>query len=347
MPHSKPILKALSGIQLSPPPIWLMRQAGRYLPEYRATRRKAGDFLTLCYTPDLAAEVSLQPLRRFGFDAAILFADILLVPHALGSDLWFADGHGPQLSRISSMQDVRRLAPPGIVRESLAPVFETVGILSREVPRDTTLIGFAGAPWTVATYMISGKGTTDHRDPIEFMRSERAAFDALMDRLAEATIEYLLAQIEAGAEVAMIFDSWAGSLHGIEFENFVERPLKKIIRGIADKEPRIPIIAYARHVGSAFSRFAKSSGAACIAVDSTVELGWAARHVQPYSCIQGNLDPRFLIAGGSELIDQAQKIVACLSNGPHIFNLGQGITPNADPKNVEVLVEAVRNPRSI
>ena len=321
-----------------------MRQAGRYLPEYRATRRQAGDFLTLCYTPDLAAEVSLQPLRRFEFDAAILFADILLVPHALGSDLWFSEGHGPRLSTISGMNDVENLRPPGIVRESLSPVFETLRILSKEIPRDVALIGFAGAPWTVATYMISGKGTAGHKKPIEFMRSERTAFDALINHLTEATVEYLQAQIEAGAEVVKLFDSWAGSLQGNDFENYVEQPIREIIRRVSASNPDIPIIAYARQAGKAHSRLAKSSGAACIALDSSVELDWAASSVQAHSCVQGNLDPHLLVTGGSALVEQAQKIVAKFSNGPHIFNLGQGITPDASPDNVQMLVDTIRGP---
>ena len=342
MAEFKPILKALAGSPLSPPPIWLMRQAGRYLPEYRATRQKAGDFLTLCYTPDLAAEVALQPIRRFEFDAAILFADILLVPHALGSDLCFSDGYGPRLSTISSIRDVGKLNPPGIVRESLAPVFETLRILSNEIPGNAALIGFAGAPWTVATYMISGKGTADHRRPLQFMRAEGNAFDALINHLTDATVEYLSAQIEAGAEVVMIFDSWAGFLKGDDFDRYVVRPIGQIIRRVSAKNPSVPVIAYARGAGSAFSRFAKSTGADCVALDSSVDLEWAARHVQSHSCVQGNLDPHLLVAGGSSLIEQARKIVASFSHGPHIFNLGQGITPNADPKNVQKLVDAIR-----
>ncbi|MDE0113673.1 MAG: uroporphyrinogen decarboxylase [Albidovulum sp.] len=344
MAESKPILKALAGTRVSPPPIWLMRQAGRYLPEYRATRQKAGDFLTLCYTPELAAEVSLQPVRRFEFDATILFADILLVPHALGSELCFSEGQGPRLSTIASMNDVINLRPPGIVRESLAPVFETLRILSNENPGNAALIGFAGAPWTVATYMISGKGTTDHRRPLEFMRSEIMVFDALIDRLTEATVEYLSAQIEAGAEVVKLFDSWAGSLRGDDFDRYVIRPIRNIISRVSEKNPSVPIIAYARRAGKAYSRFANSTGAACVALDSSVDPEWAALRVQAHSCVQGNLDPKLLVSGGANLVEQARKIVATFSNGPHIFNLGEGITPDADPRHVQILVDTVRDP---
>ena len=250
----------------------------------------------------------------------------------------------PGFRQFQGMRDVARLRPPGIVRESLASVFETLRILSKEIPRDATLIGFAGAPWTVATYMISGKGTTDHRKPLEFMRSESAAFDALINRLSEATIEYLLAQIEAGAEVVKLFDSWAGSLQGEEFDRYVEQPIRRIIRGVSASSPHVPIIAYARQAGRAYSRFAKSTGATCVALDSTVDLEWAARHVQPHSCVQGNLDPKLLVTGGPGLVEQARKIVASFSDGPHIFNLGQGITPDADPTNVRKLVDVVRDP---
>uniref|UniRef100_UPI0035AF6FEF uroporphyrinogen decarboxylase family protein n=1 Tax=Paracoccus sp. TaxID=267 RepID=UPI0035AF6FEF len=224
----KPILRALAGERLPVPPVWMMRQAGRYLPEYRATRAQAGDFLSLCYNPDLAAEVTLQPIRRYGFDAAILFADILLVPQALGADLWFVTGEGPRLSTITDAAGVAALKPVDAIHETLNPVYETVRILSRELPPEVTLIGFAGAPWTVATYMIAGRGTPDQGPAHAFKAADRAAFTALIERITEATIEYLSAQIQAGAEVVKLFDSWAGSLKGADFDDFALAPAKRI-----------------------------------------------------------------------------------------------------------------------
>src|SRR6056297_20281 len=216
MPAQKTILRALAGETLPTPPIWMMRQAGRYLPEYRATRAQAGDFLSLCYNPELAAEVTLQPIRRYGFDAAILFADILLIPEALGADLWFVTGEGPRLSTISGPEGLSPLKGKDDIHDHMAPVYETVRILSRELPSDTTLIGFAGAPWTVATYMIAGRGTPDQGPAHALKAEDKATFEALLDLLTEATIEYLSKQVEAGAEVVKLFDSWAGSLKGEE-----------------------------------------------------------------------------------------------------------------------------------
>ena len=228
MKTDKTILRALAGETLPTPPIWMMRQAGRYLPEYRATRAQAGDFLSLCYNPDLAAEVTLQPIRRYGFDAAILFADILLVPQALGADLWFVTGEGPRLSTITTAAEFAKLKPADAIHDHLAPVYETVKILSRELPSETTLIGFAGAPWTVATYMIAGRGTPD-QGPAHALKSEnRPVFDALLDRITDATIAYLSMQIEAGAEVVKLFDSWAGSLQDADFINYSIKPMQKI-----------------------------------------------------------------------------------------------------------------------
>lgn len=219
MGQKKTILRALAGETQAVPPIWMMRQAGRYLPEYRATRAQAGDFLSLCYNPELAAEVTLQPIRRYGFDAAILFADILLVPQALGAELWFVTGEGPRLSTISTEADFAKLGPASDVHETLNPIYETVRILSRALPSETTLIGFAGAPWTVATYMIAGRGTPDQGPAHALMQENTALFEALLARITEATIGYLSAQIEAGAEVVKIFDSWAGSLKGLRLKN--------------------------------------------------------------------------------------------------------------------------------
>lgn len=339
---TKKILRALAGETLPTPPVWMMRQAGRYLPEYRATRAEAGDFLSLCYAPELAAEVTLQPIRRFGFDAAILFADILLIPQALGSDVWFVTGEGPRLSTITEAGGVKALKPAADVHETLSPVYETLRILTRELPRDTTLIGFAGAPWTVATYMVAGRGTPDQGPAHAFKAEDRAAFSALIDRIAEATIEYLSAQIEAGAEVVKLFDSWAGSLKGEDFDEFSLAPARRIIAALKERHPGIPVIAFPREAGPRYEGFARATGADCVALDQSVDPTWAAAHVQRDGCVQGNLDPRHMVTGGQALIDETRRVVEAFRGGPHIFNLGHGITPDADPDNVALMVETIR-----
>ncbi|WBU65146.1 uroporphyrinogen decarboxylase [Paracoccus aerodenitrificans] len=339
---TKTILRALAGETLPTPPIWMMRQAGRYLPEYRATRAQAGDFLSLCYTPDLAAEVTLQPIRRFGFDAAILFADILLVPQALGADLWFVTGEGPRLSTITDASAVQALKPADAVHDRLSPIYETLRILSRELPSETTLIGFAGASWTVATYMIAGRGTKDQAPAHAFMQADRAAFSALIDRITEATIEYLSAQIEAGAEVVKLFDSWAGSLKGDDFDDFCMAPIARIVTALKQRHPGIPVIAFPREAGERYKGFAKATGADCVALDNSVAPDWAAANVQSDGCVQGNLAPGHMVTGGQALIDETRAIVQAFRGGPHIFNLGHGITPDADPENVALMIETVR-----
>lgn len=342
MAETKKLMRALAGEVQKVPPVWMMRQAGRYLPEYRATRAKAGDFLSLCYTPDLAAEVTLQPIRRYGFDAAILFADILLVPQALGADLWFVTGEGPRLSTITGAEDLARLKPADAIHERLAPVYETVRILTGELPAETALIGFAGAPWTVATYMIAGRGTPDQGPAHALRQSDPATFEALMDLLTEATIAYLLAQIEAGAEVVKIFDSWAGSLKGEAFARYALEPATRIIAALKAAHPEVSVIAFPREAGEGYIGFARATGADCVAIDNSVSAAWAAEHVQKDGCVQGNLAPGHMVTGGQALIDETRRIVEAFSHGPHIFNLGHGITPDADPKNVHVMLQAIR-----
>jgi uroporphyrinogen decarboxylase len=342
MAEQKTLLRALAGEKLDTPPVWMMRQAGRYLPEYRATRAQAGDFLSLCYNPDLAAEVTLQPIRRYGFDAAILFADILLVPQALGADLWFVTGEGPRLSTITDQAGFDALKGVDDIHETLSPIYETVKTLSRELPQETTLIGFAGAPWTVATYMIAGRGTKD-QGPAHALKDEnRPVFEALLDRITAATIEYLAAQIDAGAEVVKIFDSWAGSLKGDDFTKYALEPAKQIIAALKARYPHIPVIAFPREAGDGYIGFAKATGADCVAIDNSVNSDWAAANVQVDGCVQGNLAPHHMVTGGQDLIDETRRIVKAFKNGPHIFNLGHGITPDADPENVHVMLEAIR-----
>ncbi|WP_426035359.1 uroporphyrinogen decarboxylase [Cypionkella sp. TWP1-2-1b2] len=339
---TKLILRALAGETLATPPIWMMRQAGRYLPEYRATRAQAGDFLSLCYNPELAAEVTLQPIRRYGFDAAILFADILLLPQALGAELWFETGEGPRLSTITTMAGVLALKPREAIHDTLAPIYETVRILARELPRETTLIGFAGAPWTVATYMIAGRGSKDQGAAHALKSADRAAFSALIEVITEATVEYLSAQVQAGAEVVKLFDSWAGSLKGQDFQDFAMKPAARIISALKAKHPGLPVIAFPREAGAGYIGFAQATGADCVAIDNSVSPEWAAQHVQPGGCVQGNLAPGHMVTGGQALVDATRRVVGAFRGGPHIFNLGHGITPDADPENVALMVETVR-----
>lgn len=342
MTNAKTILRALAGEKQAVPPVWLMRQAGRYLPEYRATRAKAGDFLSLCYTPDLAAEVTLQPIRRYGFDAAILFADILLLPQALGAELWFVEGEGPRLSTLTQEDELEALMPTDAIHETLGPVYETVRILKEELPKETTLIGFAGAPWTVATYMIAGRGTPDQGPAHRLKAENRLVFDGLIERLIDSTIEYLAAQIRAGAEVVKLFDSWAGSLKGEEFETYAVEPVRRITAELKERFPDTPVIAFPREAGEAYVGFARKTGVDCVAIDNSVDADWAAQNVQIDGCVQGNLAPEHMITGGKALKTEARRIVGAFSGGPHIFNLGHGITPQADPENVHRLLEAIR-----
>ena len=339
---TKLLMRALAGQTNAVPPIWMMRQAGRYLPEYRATRAQAGDFLKLCYNSDLAAEVTLQPIRRYGFDAAILFADILLLPQALGADLWFETGEGPRLSTITGPEGLRALKGKDDIHDTLAPIYETVRILARELPKETALIGFAGAPWTVASYMIAGRGTPDQGPAHDLKSTDRATFAALIDKITLATIEYLSMQITAGAEVVKLFDSWAGSLKGQDFVDFAVMPAKTIITALKLRHPGVPIIAFPREAGAGYVGFAAQTGADCVAIDNSVKPEWAAAMVQPGGCVQGNLAPGHMVTGGAELVAQTRRVVDAFAKGPHIFNLGHGITPDANPDHVQLMIDTVR-----
>ena len=318
-----------------------MRQAGRYLPEYRATREKAGSFLDLCYTPELAEEVTLQPLRRYGFDAAILFADILLVPQALGLDLTFEPGEGPRMAWRSGEIDLGTLKPVDEIDETLGPVYETVGRLSHSIPAETTLIGFAGAPWTVATYMVAGRGTPDQAPARMMMYREPEAFQALIDRVTEATIHYLSRQIDAGAEVVKLFDSWAGALTPEMFERYSVAPARRIVDALKARHPQTPVIAFPRGAGAMYVGFAGATGADAVALDAQVPLGWA-REAMAGVPLQGNMDPMLMVVGGDALRDEAKRIRDTMAGYPFIFNLGHGITPDADPAHVDQLLEAIR-----
>ncbi|MEM6619824.1 MAG: uroporphyrinogen decarboxylase [Pseudomonadota bacterium] len=342
---TKPLLAALGGTKQPVPPVWMMRQAGRYLPEYRATRARAGDFLSLCYNSDLATEVTLQPIRRYEFDAAILFADILLVPQALGADLWFVTGEGPRLSTVTGGRDLGRLGSADDIHDTLAPIYQTLRNLADALPQETTLIGFAGAPWTVATYMIEGRGTPDKAGALRLMAEDRATFDGLMDRLTEATIRYLSRQIEAGAEVVKLFDSWAGALPPEAFDRYCIAPHQRIVEALAKAHPAVPVIGFPRGASrEGYEAYRKAVAVPGIAIDTDTDATWAAGALQPHVCVQGNLDQRLLVSGGAELMAATRRVVETFAGGPHIFNLGHGITPDANPDHVSQMLDTIRSP---
>jgi uroporphyrinogen decarboxylase len=316
-----------------------MRQAGRYLPEYRETRKQAGSFLDLCYTPDHAVEVTLQPIRRYGFDAAILFSDILVIPDALKRGVRFEEGRGPVMRPIDAA-GIDALEPSGVL-DHLAPVLETVRRLRQELPEETALLGFCGAPWTVATYMIAGHGTPDQAPARLFAYRQPEAFAKLLDLLADLSIDYLSAQVEAGADAVQIFDSWAGVLGEAEFDVFAVKPMKRIVDGIRARHPQAKIIAFAKGAGVLLESYRQKTGADAIGLDWTVPLSFAKR-LQQDGPVQGNLDPMRVVAGGRALDEGIDAILDELGEGPLIFNLGHGITPQADPENVRRLVERVR-----
>lgn len=339
MPENRIMLDVLRGKVVSPPPLWMMRQAGRYLPEYRETRRRAGSFLDLCYNPDLAVEVTLQPIERFGFDASILFSDILVVPHALGRDVRFEEGRGPLLTPISATEIAALDGETFHV--NLEPVYETVRRLRAKLPDQTTLIGFCGAPWTVATYMIAGHGTSDQAPARLFAYREPAAFLQLLKVLADHSAAYLIRQIEAGADVVQIFDSWSGVLDEVSFEAFCVRPVAEIVRQVRAVHPDIPIIGFPKGAGAHYRSYRQKTGVTGLGLDWTVPLT-TAKELQRDGAVQGNLDPLRLVAGGKALSDGVDAILEALGDRPLIFNLGHGITPETPIAHVEAMVKLVR-----
>ena len=338
---SKPLLRVLAGETLSPPPLWLMRQAGRHLSEYMALRAKAENFLNFCYSPDLAVEATLQPIRRYGFDAAILFCDILVIPDALGQQVSFVPGEGPKLNALTTLEAVKTLQMDGL-HEHLAPVYETISRLRNELPDPVTLIGFAGAPWTVATYVVEGGGSKDYQNVRGWAYSAPDEFQVLIDLLTEATTSYLLRQVEAGAEVLQIFDSWAGVLPPSQFERWVVAPFQKIVAAVKARYPETPIIGFPRGAGLQYAGFAEKTGVDAVSLDVTVPLEWAAENVQPHCVVQGNLDNLALMAGGSEMDAEIERILDILGRGPLIFNLGHGVLPATPVAHVERLRDLVR-----
>jgi uroporphyrinogen decarboxylase len=343
----KLLLRALAGEQTERPPVWLMRQAGRYLPEYHRVREAAGGMVGLCNSPEHAVEVTLQPVRRFPLDAAILFADLPQVAAALGQTLDYRAGDGPVLTPpVRTAADIAGFLSISRLHEELAPVYETVRQLTRALPAEVTLVGYAGAPWTIATYMVEGRGggTSEHAAVKQWALSDPGGFQPLIDLLTTAVTQFLDHQIEAGAEAVQLFDTWAGILPAPLFERWCARPAAAIIAALKDKHPGVPVIAFPRGAGLAYDGFAEATGADCIGLDTTVPLEWATRKLQRGlgRCVQGNLDPQLLAAGGPALPAETDRILRALSGGPFVFNLGHGIVKTTPPEHVTALAEQVR-----
>ncbi|HKT85036.1 MAG TPA: uroporphyrinogen decarboxylase [Novosphingobium sp.] len=333
------LLNTLLGENAERRPIWLMRQAGRYLPEYRELRAEKGGFLALVYDTDAAAEITLQPVRRFGFDGAILFSDILIVPYAMGQDLQFLAGEGPKLTPRLVDRALHALEP---VPERLSPIYETVAKVRAALPADKTMLGFAGSPWTVATYMVAGEGSRDQHETRAMAYRDRAAFQAIIDGIIEVTAEYLCGQIEAGAEAVQLFDSWAGSLAPAQFEKWVIAPNARLVERVRARYPKTPIIGFPKGAGEKLPAYARETGVDAVGIDETIDPFWAARELPEGLPVQGNLDPLLLLSGGQELERQALAVLDAFAGRPHVFNLGHGIGQHTPIGNVEQLMSAVR-----
>jgi uroporphyrinogen decarboxylase len=334
------LLQTLCGKNSPQPPVWLMRQAGRYLPEYRALRTEKGGFLPLLYDSDAAAEITLQPIWRFGFDGAILFSDILIVPYAMGQDLEFLAGEGPSLSPRLVDASLKSLQS---VPNRLKPIYETVAKVKARLGSDRTLLGFAGSPWTIATYMVAGEGSRDQHQARAMAYRDRAAFQAIIDGIIEVTIEYLAGQVSAGAEAVQLFDSWAGSLAPDEFERWVIAPNFRIVAALKRRFPNLPVIGFPKDVGEKLLAYASETGVDVIGIDETIDPIWAAHALPDGLPVQGNLDPLLLLAGGDELERQTKRILDCFASRPHVFNLGHGIDKETPVSNVEQLLSVVRS----
>ncbi len=333
------LLDTLRGKVAERPPVWLMRQAGRYLPEYRALRAEKGGFLELVYDSEAAAEITLQPIHRFGFDGAILFSDILIVPYAMGQDLWFEAGEGPRLAPplVDEALDGLRSAP-----ERLAPVYETVRRVRERLDPGVTLLGFAGSPWTVATYMIAGQGSRDQQAARVMAYRDPGAFGAIIDAIVRVTVDYLRGQIEAGAEAVQLFDSWAGSLAPDQFERWVVAPNAAIVAALKASHAAVPVIGFPKGAGAKLPAYARETGVDAVGLDETLDPAWAARELPAQMPMQGNLDPLLLLAGGDGLERRARAILDALADRPHVFNLGHGIDKETPLEHVERLLAVVR-----
>jgi len=338
---NKPLLEVLRGRRQPIPPVWLMRQAGRYLPEYRAIREKAGSVLDLCFSPALAAEVTLQPIRRFGFDAAILFSDILVVPHALGRKVAFVAGEGPKLDPIEDAATIRNL-PREIDQVILSPVYETIGRVKPQLPREVTFLGFCGAPWTVATYMIAGAGSADQAPARLFAYRHPQAFAELIDILVDASVDYLTRQFEAGVDVVQIFDTWAGVLPPEEFRRWCVAPAKRIVSALRDRVPEAKIIGFPRGAGTMLPGYLEEVALDAVSLDWMIDKTFAREQIQSRVPVQGNLDPLALVAGGARLDAAVDDVLDAFAGGPFIFNLGHGILPATPIAHVEQMLKRVR-----
>ncbi len=339
VPVDKPLLAVLRGERRDPPPMWLMRQAGRYLPEYRELRAKKGGFLDMAYDPDAAAEITLQPLRRFPFDGAILFSDILVVPHAMGMELTFVAGEGPRLAPPLSEARLSDLEP---AMGRLDPIYETVRRVKAQLSPQTTFLGFAGSPWTVATYMIAGQGSREQAEARQLAYLDPAKMDAILDSVSRITVDYLSGQIEAGVDAVQLFDSWAGSLSPAQFEQLVVRRTAWIVSELKRRHPNTPIIGFPKGAGGKLRAYADETGVDAIGIDETVDPHWAAKELPAGLPVQGTLDPLALIAGGEALSSATRQILDAFADRPHIFNLGHGIQQTTPIANVEQLVALVK-----
>jgi uroporphyrinogen decarboxylase len=337
----KPLVAALKGAAGPTVPFWLMRQAGRYLPEYRAVRKRAASFLNMCLNPEVAAEVTLQPVRRFAMDGAVIFSDILVVPHALGQEVRYVEGEGPILAALRDPVAVDGLRRDR-VGSRLAPVLETVRRVREGAPKGCAVIGFAGAPWTVAAYMVEGRGSRDFEAAREFAYRESAAFDRLIALLVEASAEYLIAQINAGADAVQIFDSWAGVLPEGAFERWCVRPVAALIGQVKAAAPGVPVIAFPRGAGLRYAGYAAATGADAVSLDTTVPRSWASAALARDSALQGNLDPVHLVVGGETMRREAESILEQFGRRPFVFNLGHGVLPQTPPEHVAQLAETIR-----
>ena len=336
------MLEVFKGEPLSPPPFWLMRQAGRYLPEYREIRSQGKGFLDLCFSPDRAVEVTLQPIKRYGMDAAILFSDILVVPYALGQGVDFKEGEGPVLEDFSDVSGLGEFNPKKF-HECLEAVYETVSRARQELDDKTALIGFCGAPWTVATYMIEGGSSRDFASVKSFALAHSGEFQNLLSLLMEASVRYLGKQIECGAEVLQIFDSWAGVLDEKQFRQWVVEPTKEIIRRLHETYPHVPVIGFPRHAGPLYVEYIKETGVDAVSLDQTIPVSWAAKEIQTLCVAQGNLDPHLLLAGGGVMKESLDNILSTLGKAPFIFNLGHGVFPMTPPEHVAELAAFIRS----
>jgi uroporphyrinogen decarboxylase len=343
----KPLLDAIHGMPVAHPPFWLMRQAGRYLPEYRAIRARSPNFVELCLTPDLAAEITLQPVRRFGMDGAIIFSDILLVPYALGQELRFEPTGGPKLAPIRDAAALARLSQ-AIDLDILAPVYEALRLVRREMPAETTLIGFAGAPWTLATYAVGGGKDRSFAAVRDWAATDPAGFGRLIELLAEAVVAHLGQQIEAGAEVVQLFDSWAGAVTGEDdFRRWIVAPTRRIVDAVRARFPDVPIIGFPRGIGARYPDYARLSGCDVVSIDTMTDLALVRDELQSIVVVQGNLDPTLLVTGGAALEAGVREILIALGGGRLIFNLGHGVLPETPPAHVAALAEMLRAPRRL